>query len=57
MSLRLAGYPKTPGFDVQFGSFGDMTAAPRDVRLGAMRKTSARRIARGKTKSGAPPGW
>ena len=31
MSLRLAGYPKTPGFDVQFGSISTWV-----VRLAAL---------------------
>ena len=32
MSLWLAGYPKTPGFDVQFGSIATQMPCPRDVR-------------------------
>jgi hypothetical protein len=33
MSLWLAGYPKTPGFDVQFGSIATERRCPRYVRL------------------------
>ena len=33
MSLWLAGYPKTPGFDVRFGSQADMAASISDVRF------------------------
>jgi hypothetical protein len=32
MSLWLAGYPKTPGFDVRFGSKADVTLLNFDVR-------------------------
>jgi hypothetical protein len=31
MSLWLAGYPKTPGFDVRFGSKADMGLSLVDV--------------------------
>jgi hypothetical protein len=33
MSLWLTGYPKTPGFDVRFGSQADMDRSNRDVRF------------------------
>ena len=33
MSLWLAGYPKTPDFDVRFGSKADIKAPPPNVRF------------------------
>jgi hypothetical protein len=40
MSLWLAGYPKTPGFDVRFGSLVDIDARAADVRFTPEKRTS-----------------